>query len=300
MRIETVTALLGLCCIACTASAPPRATAPTPSASYMERRAVHQTRLDPLGPIMEPAPSSDPPQGVEKVMYPSGNLQLFAWRILPPEADAVGARGVPALVYLHGGFALRQDSVKAVQPFVDAGFAVMLPSLRGRNGNPGHHELIYGEVDDAAAAVRWMSRQPGIDRERIYVFGHSMGGATVAMLSLYTDVPSVLTASCGAIYSTDTFKRWSRGADRNLVRFDVEDRDEAQLRVLLPHADQLVLPHVAYMGKQERITQRNARRVLERATAAGKDFEMVVVPGDHMSALQPALARFLARAQRPQ
>lgn len=30
----------------------------------------------------------------------------------------------------------------------------------------GDHELIYGEVDDARAAVRWLGEQPGSDGAR--------------------------------------------------------------------------------------------------------------------------------------
>src|ERR1700742_1786233 len=39
--------------------------------------------------------------GVEKVTYPSGNLQLKAWIAMPKNA---ASGPVPAVVYFHGGF----------------------------------------------------------------------------------------------------------------------------------------------------------------------------------------------------
>ncbi len=259
--------------------------------SYLERRAVHRTHLRRLAPLSERWPTEAPPAPARRVTFRSGALELFGWLAMP-EGEAAS---VPALVYLHGGPWLDRRELERCRPFLEAGFAVLTPTLRGRNGNPGSHELVYGEVDDARAAVEWLAAQPGIDRARIYAFGHSMGGATAAMLSLYPDLPVALTGSSGGIYSTETFRRWARGDDQDLIRFDPQDPDEVELRVLLPHAAELAHDHVAYFGSQERSIRANAAAVAARAR--GARFEVVEVPGDHMSALTPALTAFLQRVR---
>ncbi|MEM9071808.1 MAG: hypothetical protein AAGE52_25080, partial [Myxococcota bacterium] len=71
------------------------------------------------------------------------------------------------------------------------------------------------------------------------------------------------------------------------------DPDEVAVRLFPLHVDQLQVPHVAYMGDQERRIQQNAREAQARAPA--NLFEVHVVPGTHMSARAPALADFLAR-----
>jgi dienelactone hydrolase len=255
---------------------------------YLERRAAHRTQLGVHGPIRDTWPTEDAPAGATRVEYESDGRTLWGWLLRPP-----GDGPVPALVYLHGDVALTRAKLEALRPFVDAGFAVLAPTLRGRNGNPGDHELLYGEVDDARAAVRWLAEQPGIDGARLYAFGHSMGGGTAAMLSLYPDAAVRITGSCGGIYSTKTFAGWAKqDGPSGLVRFDPTDGEEVELRILGPHVDQIVHPHVAYFGAEEPAFRRNIEAAVA-AAASPEALRMVEVPGDHMSALPAALAQFL-------
>src|SRR5262249_44512173 len=106
--------------------------------------------------------------GITRTEYESAGRKLKAWVHSPK-----GSGPRPALVYLHGGFAFGNDDMEECQPFVAAGFVVMCPSFRGENGNAGNFEMMFGEVDDAAAAVRWLAAQKTVDPKRIYVFGHS-------------------------------------------------------------------------------------------------------------------------------
>jgi acetyl esterase/lipase/ketosteroid isomerase-like protein len=263
----------------------PAATAGT----FRERRASHTTLLRERGPIGGTVPDEPPPPGFERVAFAGPLGGLWGWYAAP----VAGERPAPVLVYLHGGPALRAAHAAALAEFRAAGFAVFAPTLRGKNGNPGDHELLYGEVDDAAAAIAWVAAQPGIDRARIVTLGHSMGGALSALLALRDDVPLAQTVSVGGIYSVGTFQRWSTmPSQRGLVRFDPTDADELELRVLAPHARGLAHPHVAYVGDDEPWFWPNVVEVARVADPAR--FSARVVPGDHMAALAPALAAALA------
>ncbi|MEM9070108.1 MAG: alpha/beta fold hydrolase [Myxococcota bacterium] len=277
---------LALFLVACGASTPSAEMHESPT--YLELRASHQTRLTRRGPIADEWPDDPVPEGAERVTYPSGELELWGWLSIPE-----GAEAAPALVYLHGDRFLQARDWALLAPFRDAGFAVLTPTLRGRNGNPGVHELLLGEVDDARAAVRYAKAHPAIDAERVYLIGHSMGGATAALASLFPNDRPAMSASIGGIYSRGTFASWSRGGDSNLVPFAASDPDEVAVRLFPLHVDQLQVPHVAYMGDQERRIQQNAREAQARAPA--NLFEVHVVPGTHMSARAPALADFLDR-----
>jgi dienelactone hydrolase len=248
--------------------------------------------------LREPSPNAwddeTPPDGVERVTYRSGDLELFGWFARPPKATGP----VPALQYHHGDFAFGADDFERCRPFLAAGFAVFTPTLRGENGNPGDFELIYGEVEDGVAAAQWLAAQDGIDRDRIYAFGHSAGGAVAAMLSLHPDAPLQLTGSVNGIYVPDTFARWVRmTANQNLVRFDPNDRAEVELRTLGPNVADMVRPHIAYLGSEDTWFHANAEAVATAAAAAGKDVTAEYVPGDHGTALGPALERFLERVR---
>ena len=128
--------------------------------NFLEQRRGHATRLLVRGPAPQAYKVEPTPAGVERVAYVSGGRQLWGWLALPKEAGAP----VPGIVYAHGGFAFGASDFDDAAAFLDAGFAVFMPTLRGENGNPGHFEFFYGEVDDLGAAVRLLAARPPLIR----------------------------------------------------------------------------------------------------------------------------------------
>ncbi len=154
--------------------------------NYNVARSAHQTvltRKEQVG-----IPSEPPPSAVLRlVKYPSPAGQLDAY-VSPDPGD--GSRR-PAVIWLVGGFSNSISDVWSPQPvdndqsasvFRESGLLMMYPSLRGGNENPGYKEAFLGEVDDVLAALKWLSSQPYVDPQRIYLGGHSTGG-TLALLA---------------------------------------------------------------------------------------------------------------------
>src|SRR5207247_1321869 len=116
---------------------------------------------------------------------PAGNLVAYL------TDDPRDGRRHPAVVWAHGGFGgIGADEVAAdgyLDTFAKAGLVVMVPSWRGENDNPGKFELFYGEVDDALAAVEYVSRLPYVDPARVYLVGHSSGGTVTLLAAESTD-----------------------------------------------------------------------------------------------------------------
>jgi dienelactone hydrolase len=217
---------------------------------------------------------------------------MRAWYQRPPVA---GGRRVPLVVYLHNDFTLLPSSYVNARPFLQAGYAVLWPSVRGENGNPGQTELLLGEVDDVKAAIAWGRRQPGIDPDCVYVIGHSIGGGLAGLLSLHGDVAGVRrTASVGGMYRAHTFHNWAERRDTlGLVRFDLGDRREIALRLLLPNLRDVVHPHIAYAGVDDAYDVRYAALVAERARQLHVPVTLVRVKGGHMSSVRGAVQHFL-------
>lgn len=267
-----------------------------PEAAYVpwvQRRAAHATELRVDGPSPGEFEAGFVPEGMREVRYPSGELELLAWLAGPSgEGEAAPAPGV---VYLHGAFALGPKDALAVQPLLDAGFVVLMPALRGENGNPGRLELLYGEVDDAVAAVRFLAARPEVDGEHVYALGHSIGGGVAALVALRPDAPVRLTGSVGGLYVPETFQRWSRSeGNAALVRFDPDDPDEGSLRTLAGNVRDVVHPHLAYVGEDDTWFHPNAERVRAEAERFGVPVTVTRVAGDHMTCLPPALDGFVA------
>jgi acetyl esterase/lipase len=249
------------------------------------------TNLVRRGPSPERRPEPATPPGVQRIEYRSGDLRLAAWLAVPESRRADERR--PAVVYLHGWFDLREESWKDARRFVDRGFVVLVPMLRGENDNPGNFEMFYGELDDAAAAVRWLAARPEVDRDRIYAFGHSVGGNLAGLLSLVPDLPLVSTASVGGVYTADAFDSW-----RRIVPFDRDDPAEVRARMLRPNLARMLRPHHAYVGADDRIL-RYARQVADAARAHRAPFSLEVVAGDHFTSVPRAIDRFIDRLPPP-
>lgn len=134
------------------------------------------------------APLAEPPRKLfTKVDYLSPVGKLGAYLSTVPK----DGKKHPAIIWVHGGFCnsvddfiwsdASPDDDQTAAAYRKAGIVMMFPSLRGGNENPGSPEYFLGEVDDVIAAAKFLSQQPGIDPDRIYLGGHSTGG-TLALL----------------------------------------------------------------------------------------------------------------------
>ncbi len=271
--------LLGLACIVVAGCSDPMSKGP-----YLSRRTAHNTKLHTKGPSPQAWEKEEPPANVREILYQSDDLQLKAWVYVPKTPPDTRH---PALVYFHGGFAFGATDLSDCQPFIDAGFVVMTPTLRGENGNPGNFEMFWGEVDDGAAAVKWLHEQSYVDQDRIYTFGHSSGGVISALLSLMEDVPVQHGGSSGGLYGTDLFDYIS---DR--VPFDLADPVERELRVLPGNVAWMKRKHYAFVG-------RNDEGVVLGVTLAKKEIsqiesllQIIMLPGDHFTSTRTAMQRY--------
>jgi len=261
----------------------------TPKGDFSALKKAYKTKLrrpdkapEDYNPFLAP--------GVKVIPYKSGELLLRAWYRVPAAAEA--GKKIPAVIFFHGGFAFHKDDLEAAQPFVDAGYAVLIPTLRAENGNPGNFELFYGEADDAVAAVKWLALQPEIDAGKIYTFGHGSGGALSSLLSLYPDIPVRLTGSSSGIFTELLFESLAR-ENLSMVPFDVKNEQEVRLRLLAKNVPLMQRGHAAIIGKQDQAVMKQARDVQKIAQAEKAPLTFSVVDGDSETSREPAIQLFL-------
>src|SRR4051812_25489160 len=115
-----------------------------PYVGYAARSATFHTSL--RGPRPAPEPRESAPAEAREIHYASEVGPLRAWYARP---DGAAGLRVPVVVYLHNDFALRREAWENARPLVEAGYAVLIPGLRGEDGAAGERELLLGEVRDA-------------------------------------------------------------------------------------------------------------------------------------------------------
>jgi dienelactone hydrolase len=255
---------------------------PTTAGTYLERRAAFTTNLKVRGPAPAEADALNAPENVREVTYPSAGNNLKAWVHTTSDTEKK-----PALVFLHGDFYFSSNDFEQTRPFINEDFVVMCPMLRGENGNPGNYELMYGEVDDAKAAIQWLSQQPYVDADKIFVFGYAEGGAIASLLSLLDGVPMKHSASCDGLFPPSAFDAWD---GQQIVPFNLT-ADEKDMRVLSGKIKQMKSRHFAYIGNDASYFVQVADQL--RNQANGSKLSLEAVAGTHKTCLEASIQAYL-------
>ena len=242
-------------------------------------RESFQTQLSQRGPSPQAGETLATPAGAMPVEYVSGGHKLQAYVDLDPG----DGQQRPAVLFLHGGFAFGEGDWEMPQPFRDAGYVVMVPILRGENGQPGDFSLFYDEVADVLAAAEVLAQQPHVDPQRIYLAGHSAGGSLAALAA---QASSRFRAAASLSGSLDM---------QNLAEMQPElivfppSLPELEMRSAVVYAASFKCPVRLYYGSDEGWAKDESDRAASFATAHGRDVEAIQVPGDHFSSVPPAI-----------
>ncbi|MFD9410708.1 DPP IV N-terminal domain-containing protein [Streptomyces sp. NPDC059989] len=169
------------------------------------------------------------------------------------------------------------------EPLAALGFAVV--ALDGR-GTPGRsksfHDASYGHLADAGnladhvAALRQLAEtRPWMDLDRVGAFGHSGGGFAAARAML--DFPEVYKAAAALSGSHDA-RHFNAGF---VETYDGADDPEAWARTSnVDRAHRLAGKLLLIHGEMDdQVHPDHTLRLADRLIAAGKDFELLIVPG---------------------
>lgn len=226
-----------------------------------------------------PAP---PAQLFVPMSYRSGNLELKAF-VTPNPGDG---KKLPLMVWLTGGDTNSLDDFwtegaqandQSASAFRKAGMAMMFPTLRGGNDNPGQREYFWGEVQDVAAAILKAAQLPYVDPTRIYLGGHSTG-ATLALLTATAGLPVQGVFAFGPVDEIGGYD-WP-------VKWALISADEKRLRSPIHWMHAIKSPTWIIEGSR----QPSNSNSLDTLCSARKSDQVhcVSVQGvDHFSVLQP-------------
>lgn len=113
-----------------------------------------------------------------KVYFNSGNLKLEGYLVLPADSGESLCPGV-LLCHphpLYGGSMDNNIIINVSHFLAAAGIANLRFNFRGVGRSQGSFAEGIGELEDAYGALAFLSREEGIDGERLGVMGYSFGG----------------------------------------------------------------------------------------------------------------------------
>lgn len=142
----------------------------------------------------QPIDAAHPPE-LRQIRYPTGGVDVPGRLFV-----ASGAGPKPTVLLLHGfpGTELNLDLARALQR---AGWNVLAIHYRGVWGAPGQFSFNH-TIEDSRAALAWLrdpARADLVDRKRIVVLGHSMGGFDTVMVGDDPEVAGFITISAADI-----------------------------------------------------------------------------------------------------
>ncbi len=264
-------------------TAAPRRTFRMPTISLADARRNYRTQL--VRQTTDGHAIMTPPAKLfQTVSYPSSIGKLAAYL----SADPRDGKKHPAIIWIFGGFSnsiddgawqpAPVDNDQSASAFRRAGIVMMYPSLRGGNKNPGFKEGFYGEVDDVLAAANYLSTQPFVDPNRIYLGGHSTGG-TLALLA--SEMPNRFRATFafGPVTSPRTY-----GADE--VPFDVTNKTESMLRAPVYWMKDVSHPTFVFEG-MDKPSNYTSLQILQKYSTNPNLHFLPVPRASHFSILAP-------------
>jgi dipeptidyl aminopeptidase/acylaminoacyl peptidase len=228
------------------------------------------------------------------VRYPGADGEDVPALLFLPYAEATRGEGVPpAIINIHGGptFQHHREWNVATQLFVNAGYVVLAPNVRGSTGygkkwrEANRHDWGGKDLEDIARGVAWLGDAKIADPERVGAYGASYGGyLTLMSLALRPDRFAAGVSVVGVV-SWKTMYETTRGDLRDyLVRElgdPVKDAELYRERSPLAHASKIRAPLLILQGANDpRVPQSEAEQVVKALRDGGKKHEYHVYAGE--------------------
>ena len=172
---------------------------------------------------------------MEEVGFGRGNARCRGWFIAASTQALAGAHGRPAIAMAHG-FGCTRDGglLPFAQAFARAGVDVLLFDYRGYGTSPGRPRQDVNHWThraDYRAAVAFLRARPGVDADRIAVWGTSYsGGHVIAVAAGDPRIAAVI--SQGAAMDGVAALKQTRRADRETAAPERAAKRKAMARAI--------------------------------------------------------------------
>lgn len=218
----------------------------------------------------------------DKVKGKARTIPAFYYRPTKSSADSK----LPVVINIHGGpegQATAYFSATTQYMVKELGVAVIYPNVRGSSGYGKSYlrldnaEKREDSVKDIGALLDWIASQPGLDANRVAVFGGSYGGYMV--LATMTNYPERIRAGIDivGISHFGTFLKNTEDYRRDLRRAEYGDERNASMQKVfkrispLNNAGKIRAPLFVAQGKNDpRVPYTEAEQIVKAVRGNGQ------------------------------
>jgi len=234
-------------------------------------------------------------------MAADGETPLYG--VLHKPSDFDPSKRYPLLIDVYGGPGIQTVRTRAAPPNARTEFGMLIARVDNR-GTPGRGKAFEGatyrrlggpDIDDQAAAAKFLAERPYVDPSRIAITGHSYGGyATLMAMLRYPELFRVGVAGAAVTdwrqYDTIYTERYMRTPQENPEGYDAASAVQLapQLR-----GDLLLLHGMV----DDNVHATNLFEFADRLQRENRPFEMMLFPnanhGIHGAAVEGVKWSFL-------
>ena len=165
------------------------------------------------------------------VAFSSDGLVLRGWLRLP-----CGDGPHPLVILAHGLGGLKEWTIPDVaNALIDVGIAAMAFDYRNfgdSDGLPREEVAHLGRIEDWQSAISYGTTLSVIDRERIGIWGTSLGGRDVLAVAAIDRRVRCVVSQVPLIRWNPSFAAWAAGFGTDLERYYKELADDRRNRIL--------------------------------------------------------------------
>jgi dipeptidyl aminopeptidase/acylaminoacyl peptidase len=230
---------------------------------------------------------SDKKVSFEKLTYSSDGLKVIAYFVTPAEKST---EKYPVIIFNRGSY-IRNDIAFVHAPlfymFVNSGFIVIAPALRGSEGGEGKDELGGSDIADLMNISKVLTNLTNADTENVFMLGESRGGM-MTFQAIKNRFPMRAAATVGAITDLSTYVNDQRWEEKTLISlwsdYSLNKAEILEQRSVLRWSDAIDIPILILHGaKDPQVKPEHALRFAQHLSNAGKTYQlMILAEGNHI------------------
>jgi len=222
----------------------------------------------------------------EVIRYKSFDLLEVPALLYLPEG---GEGRHPAVVWIHGGPEGQSRPVfqPVIQFFVQRGYAVLAPNIRGSTGYGRRYHMMDDKrlrgdaIKDIAAAAAWLEAHRRVDGKRLAAMGGSYGGyMTLAALAFHPDLWAAgvdivgISSFRSFLKNTGAWRQTHRASEYGDPVADAEFLDSISP---LTVADRITAPLFVVQGANDpRVPRSEAEQIVQNLKSRGRAVDYLV------------------------